>query len=505
MENLKKKALFNSITSGVDYSTRLLISFVLNPIILYNLGSYLFGVWKVLGQLNSYLATGDLRAATSLKWIVSKEREIKSESELSKIYSTSVFSFLLLMPGYIFVGLIIIYIAPNVSNANKEDFDLVRKTASVLVITFIITQFSFLFESLLQAMNMAYKRIGIRSVILLIGGALNIIILNLGYSIFEIAIVNLVALFSNGAAMYWIAKKNIDWLYIVRVKFKDVKGFTGLSLQYTFQKVASLANVSSDVILLGYLAGPEYVAQYTFTMFAMLGVQGLIQMISSAVIPGLGKFYGQGNFKKIFSIRNRLIELKRMLLTMSAVLICLFNASFVKLWTNDSDQFSSELDSFLITLIISFRILSVVDKSFINISLKIKKQIGVSLTTAIIIITLSFLIVPVFEITGLLLALLFASVIEVFFNALILKKELISFELLKDLFFSRSFFISNLFIFIAYLLSFKIAIDNWLLLILFSILTSLIVFLIYWNIALNKEKQQWIYKSILTAFKKNNE
>ncbi len=502
MINLKKIALLNGLTSGVDYLTRLLISFVLNPIILTNLGAYLFGVWKVLGQLNSYLATGDLRAATSLKWIVSKEREVISKEELSKIYSTSIFSFLLLIPLYIIVGLVIIYIAPTVSNVNKEDFDLVRKTATVLVITFIITQFFFLFESVLQAMNMAYKRIGIRSVILLIGGAGNIIILNLGYSIFEMAIVNLVALSFNGITMYWIAKQNINWLNIVKVKFKDVKGFTGLSLQYTLQKVASLANVSSDVILLGYLAGPEYVAQYTFTMFAMLGVQGLIQMISTAVIPGLGKFYGEGDFQKVFTIRNRLIELKRMLLTVCAVLICLFNASFVQLWTNDATQFSSQLDTFLITLIIMFRVLAVVDKSFINISLKIKKQIGVSILTAVVVIVLSFLIVPVFEITGLLLALLLASILEIFFNALILKKELVSYNLLKDLFASKTFIISNLLIFIAYLLSDNIFIDSWLYLILYSAFVSLFLFLLYWFIALNKEKQQWIYNSFLTALKK---
>jgi len=502
LKSLKKIALLNGVTAGIDYFTRLLISFVLNPIILSNLGAYLFGIWKILGQLNSYLATGDLRAATSLKWIVSKDREVKSNEELSKIYSTAIFSFLLLLPLYIIAGIVIVYLAPFVSNAQEQDIYLVRSTSTVLILTFIVVQFFFLYESLLQAMNMAYKRIGLRSIILILGGIGNVIILKLGYSIFELAIVNFFAMVCNGIAMYVIAKQHIDWLHIVRVKFKDVKGFTGLSLQYTLQKFASLANISSDVILLGYLAGPKYVAQYTFTMFAMLGIKGLVKLISTAVIPGLGKFYGEGNFQKVFTIRNRLIELKRMLLTVCAVLICLFNASFVELWTNDSEQFSSNLDTFLITLVITFRVLAVVDKSFINISLKIKKQIGVSVLTAIFIVVFSIIIIPVFEITGLLLTLLGAAIIEVLLNAVILKKELGAYNLIKDLFYSKSFLISNIFVVGAFVLSYKIFLESWIQLFVYSLIVSLIVLILYWFTALNKEKQKWIYNSILTSLKK---
>lgn len=503
MNSLKKIALLNTITSGIDYVTRLGITFVLNPIILLNLGAHIFGVWKILGQLNSYLATGDLRAATSLKWIVSKERSSKTNEELSNIYSVSLYSFLVLLPLYIIIGSVIMYIAPTVTGVtNREDMILVRNTSFVLVLTFIITQFFFLYESLLQAMNLAYKRIGLRSFILLAGGAANIVVLKLGYSIFAMAIVSLFTIIVNGAAMYWIAKKHIVWMKIVKVKSHEIKSFTGLSMQYTLQKLASLVNVSSDVIILGYLVGPKYVTQYTFTMFAMLGIKGIVQMISTAVIPGVGKFYGEGNFEKVFSIRKRLIELKRFLLTICAVLICLFNESFVALWSHDPAQYSSNLDTYLITLVVLFRVIAVVDKSFINISLKIKRQIGVSFVTAILIIILSFALIPLFNVTGLLCALLVSTLLELLLNANILQKELVSFKLLKDLFYSKSFILSNILILIAFYFSDQIFVNNWFELIGYGVAVSLVTFGIYWMLILNKEQRNWTYKSLIESIKK---
>lgn len=501
--NLKKKALLNGVTGGLDYTTRLIITFVLNPIILSSLGSYMFGVWKILGQLNSYMATGDLRAATSLKWIVSKERTVKTNDELSKIYSTSVYSFLVLLPIYIMVGIIIVYIAPSFTKASLGEIALVRNTSAVLVLTFILAQFFFLYESLLQAVNLAYKRIGLRSIILLIGGLANIVILRLGYSIFEMAIVHMCTIIANGIAMYWIAKQNIDWIRIIKTKLSDIKSFTALSVQYTLQKLANLINISSDIILLGYLVGPKYVAQYTFTIFAMFGIKGIVQIISTAVIPGIGRFYGEGNFQKVFDIRNQLIELKRMLLTICAVVICLFNESFIYLWTKDASQFSSSLDNYLISLIVILRVIAVVDKSFINITLKIKKQIGVSLITAVFTIVMGFSFIPVFKTLGLLLVLLAAAIVEMLLNALILQKELISYKLLKDLFFSKSFILSNIILFAAYLLSHNITtIESWLELGLYSLIASVSTMFFYWFVILDKEKQKWIHKTLISAIKK---
>lgn len=499
-ENLKYKALANGLSSALDYSIKLIISFALNPMILANLGAYLFGIWKILGQLNSYLSTGDLRAATSLKWIVSKERDMKSHRELSHIYSTAIFSFFLLLPIYLLVGGIIIYFSTIVSSTLPQDTVLVRKTAGILVITFIVTQFFFLYESVLQAMNMAHKRIGMRSIILILGGIANIVILQIGYSIFQLAIVNLFAVLVNGIAMYYIAKKNIEWLIFIRVRFSEVKTFTGLSLQYTVQKLAGLLNFSSDVMIIGYFVGPQYVAQYTFTMFAMFGFQGIVQMVSTSVLPGLGKFYGEKNFQKVFSIRGRIIELKRMMLTVGGSLICLLNESFVNLWSKDPSQFSSNLDTYLIVLVVMFRVLSVVDKSFINISLKIKGQIIVSLLSGVSIVLVSVFVVPVYKLSGLLIILLIASIIEIYFNSKILKRDLPKYNLLKDIFASRSFMVSNFIILISFIFAGKdFLLTSWLQIFAWTGILSTIISIVYWYTALNKDNRNWIVDSFKTA------
>ena len=501
--NLKKTALLNTITSAIDYGVRLAVNFILNPIILNSLGGYFFSIWKVLRQLNSYMATGDLKAATSLKWIISKDRNSKENSELAHSYSTAIYSFLLLLPLYITIGVIIVMSAPYVTKSNLEDYYIVRSTSVVLVSTFILMQFFFLYESLLHAMNMAYKRIGLRSVILIIGGAGNIIVLKLGYSIFEMALVNMGTIVLNGGAMFVIAKNNISWLSIVKVKFKEIKSFTILSFQYTLQKVALLLSNSSDLLLLGFLAGPEYVVQYTFTIFAMIGIKGFVQMITTAIVPGIGTFYGEKNYEKVFNIRQKLLEIKRMLLTVCSIVICLFNKSFIELWTDNTDLYSGQINTYLITILATFRVLSIVDKSFINISLKIKRQILISILSSIIIITLSFILIPFFNITGLLIALVIGVFTELLLNASYLQRLLRSFNLLKDLAYSKSFIISNIVILLIVLLVKEIDVTNWGFLIFYTLLTATLSLILYWFLILNKTDKNWIVESVKTSIMKN--
>ena len=500
--NLKRIALLNSITSGLEFLARLLVSFILNPIIVSSLGTYLFGVWKILGQLNSYMATGDIRAATSLKWIISKERNVKSNKELSITYSTALFSFLLLLPVYILIGIIIMYFVPSITKVTDEYKGIVVATSLVLILTFILTQFIFLYESLLQAMNLAYKRIGVRAIIILFGGVLSVILLKLNYSIISLALVQLLVVILTGLTLYYIAKKNIIWLKILKVKFKNILEFTSLSVVFFLQRLGNLANISSDLLLLGYFAGPIYVAQYTFTMFAMTGLQGIVTMISTSILPGLGSFWGEKNYSKIYFIRNKIIELKRFLLTIGAVIICLLNKSFVTLWIEDGLQYAGNIETYIINLIIIFRTISLIDKSFLNISLNIKKLTIYTILLAVVTCLSSALIIPILFIKGLLFVLLINSILENIINISILKKYFIGKNLIIDIFYSRTFIYSNILILLSMILSQFIFFNNWLNIILFGFVLFIFLSALYYFVILSRNNRLWFKNSILTSLSK---
>mgnify|MGYP001379741874 CR=1 FL=1 len=160
-ENIRQRAYLNSVTAWIDTVVKLVVRFIIDPIIISFLGGTLYGVWQILNQLNSYLATADLRAATALKWIIAKERTVRTDHELKQSVSSSLFTNVLFLPLYLLAGVIIIYIAPFVTKVESGQFLLVRQTSAIMVFSFILTQFFFLFESVLTGMNLSYKRMGL--------------------------------------------------------------------------------------------------------------------------------------------------------------------------------------------------------------------------------------------------------------------------------------------------------------------------------------------------------
>src|SRR5215217_1683886 len=92
LENLKRSTVLNSVSSVLDVLSKLIVGFVLNPFIVASLGATLFGVWQVISQLNSYMATADVQAGASLKFILAKERTTSTEFELKKAVSCALYS-----------------------------------------------------------------------------------------------------------------------------------------------------------------------------------------------------------------------------------------------------------------------------------------------------------------------------------------------------------------------------------------------------------------------------
>jgi len=496
MKSLRKIAFLNGGSAGLDYIVKILVTFFINPYFLFFLGEMVFGIWKVLGQLNSYMATGDLRAATSLKWIISKDRSTKSGTELARIFSTALFSFLLISPIYIISGGIIIYISPFVTKTPSNMVFEVRLTTFILVITFVITQFFFLYESLLQAMNLAYKRLGLKASITIVIGIGSFYIMKFGYGILEIAIIQLLAVILNGFIIYYISKKYVEWYKIIKVNWKEIKDFTGLSLKYLVQKFADMSNTMVDMILLSYFAGPIFVAQYTFSLFAMLSINGIVQIISTSIIPGVGKFYGEGDFKKLFEIRQRLIQLKIFLLIIGGSSICLLNESFVHIWTGEKNQFVGNLETLIIVIIAFIRNIGLVDTSIVNITLKINRKILNSFISTFLIFVTSYFLVSEYKVLGLLISLTLGALVGLILNTIIINNIFKNYNCYKDLFYSKLVIFSLFSYGIMTIISKYITINSWLMLILCSLFLIIgLTFIVFYK-GLNNSDRKWFLDSI---------
>jgi len=485
-ENLRQRAYLNGLTNGIDFGVQQLVAFLLNPLMVSVLGPVLFGAWKVISQLNNYMAMTDLKVSQPLKLMLSRDRSISSNQELTKQFSIAFFTMLLFLPLYLISGTIIVWISPKVSGVGVEYHTVVRIASGFLVTAFILNQVFSIYDSILRGMNAAYKRIGARSVVIILsGGATAIILYFTDYGLAGMAMVQVLSATLTGIIFYRVVKKEFNWVKLVIVKFSEIIEFVKITGWFLIQKIAKLTDSSIDMILIGILIGPEAVTVYALTKYLTNPIHGIINQIMPAVTPGMGKLMGENKIDLLIGARRQLISFNWALLAFFGSLIILWNEQFVSLWTS-SEYFAGRLDNFLIILVASQSVILQIDAFLINITLNIRRKIVYILISSITSIILSLVFVPSMGITGLLIAMLIGRIFMLIGYPRIVSEITGVKKLGLQLSCSRQALFAILFLIISYLLPI-VRIHNWFELAIGAIFTALILTVLIWKVLLSSE------------------
>jgi O-antigen/teichoic acid export membrane protein len=440
-EDLRQRAYLNTIASWVDTGTKFVVVFFMNPIIISSLGATLFGVWQIISQMNSYMATVDLRSGTSVKWFVARNRTTTSSIELKKTMSAAVYANLIFLPLYILAGAVMVWLAPSVSHVKDEYSTMVRVATGLIALAFIINQYAFLLQSVLAGMNLSFKRIGIQSTLTILGGGATVVLLHFGYGLSSMAVVQIVTAIATGLVFWWTLKKHVDWFGFVKVNLRESFSFVKLTGKFMAHKTVSTINGSNDLILLGYFAGPKYVGSYVVTRYLVQATSRVIGNVISAVTPGLGRLVGEGNYSKLFEARNIMITFSWLFLAITGVAVLLWNKSFVSIWT-DLNLYVGDNETFLIVLIASLNIIQQIDAGIITMTLDIRNQIILIAVSASLSMSMAIILIPKFHIMGLLIGMLSGSLIITICSSIIAQKKVNGKRFLQKILLSRTAIVS---------------------------------------------------------------
>lgn len=495
-ENIHKAAFLNTITAWIDKIIVIIVSFILNPLIISMLGPVYYGIWQILGQLTSYMATADFRSATTIKWILARDRSTKEESELNESVSSAFWSTLLMIPLYLTVGGAIVYLSPFITKVDLKDFELVRSTSIILVISFILTQFFFVYESVLHGMNISYKRMGIRGVILAISGVLTYYSLLYGYNMVGMSIVQLFSVLTIGILFFIVLKRNVSWFKIVRIEFKKVIAFLKLTGGFMLVKIGDLLNQSVDLLLLGYFADSLYVTLYTVSRYVMSALAGLISQGINSVVNGVTKYIGENKLEQLKEVRTLTISVNWVLLSSIGAVVILCNKSFVTLWTG-VDKFAGILETLLIVTWIILKTQAQADVSIILMKLDFKNNLKTSTVSSLIIISISILLIPIWKILGLLIALNLGVLFICCRNAIIVGRVLDYGNTLKDLFVSKTFLMSVLLLCFSTYFADLVLLNSWIYLLLFAAISFVVILFFSFQLSLKKRDKKLIIGNLL--------
>lgn len=404
-ENLRQRAYLNTVSSVIDYTANRLTGLFVNPFIIAGLGTSLFGIWQMLGQLTGYVNIADARSSQVLKWTVAQKKDVATTEELRSDAGAAFVVLLFVVPVILIGGSIIAWYAPFITHAEKAHYNLIRITCALLVFSVLVFKFFELFEAILRGMNLSFKRMGFRAGIVIIGGGLKILAITMGYGLTGLAVVHLVDSLLIGLSYYYVVKRNVEWFGFGMPKRSNVFRFGKLSAWYLADAGANVVNTNSDKLLLGIVMGPVTVAYYTLTKFIPMALEGLINRLILGTMPGIGKLLGLKEYDKVNEVRKKINNVTLMLTTAFGATIIIFNHSFLNAWVG-KEHFAGHLANVLIMIAAIQDTFVKNDACIISATLDIKRKVLLALISGVLFAGLGIILVNQMGIAGLCLSLI---------------------------------------------------------------------------------------------------
>jgi O-antigen/teichoic acid export membrane protein len=494
-ENHKQRAYLNSITSVLDSSVKQLTGFFVSPFIVRGLGDSLYGVYHILLDTTSYANMADIRTSQVLKWTIAQKRDVLDDEELRSEFTTGLVLTLLLIPIVLLIGGVLSWYAPIITNVDEAYYDLVRIASLLMIFSIVMNKVMDLFESVLRGMNLGFKGMGIRSGLLITGGLLKVFAILQGYGLIGLSIVQVLTGLMTGAIFYWLVKKNVPWFGFGKTDKTKIFSYGKLSGWFMATMLANMMLFHSEKILLGYLVGPELVTVYVLTLFTSAAMKSMVDAIISGVVPGIGNFFGKGQFDKI-KISKKLINSLIWWCTFAVgTSILLYNQSFLQLWVGE-DKYAGNLENLLIALIAIQYIFFSTTGNFINVTLDLKMKVLLIGMGALITIGLAFILVKPLGILGMCISILIGRMVLTIGFPRFLKKKINDTSNLLTMDNIRPFVVTLGGLFLAAMIQDRIHAENWFLLVLYGSITTLVLGGLFWIIGFSNYQKELLKENL---------
>jgi O-antigen/teichoic acid export membrane protein len=373
-EGLTRKAYLNALTVILEYGSRLLVAFILTPITVKVLGNYNYGLWQILNRMMCYLSSTSTKPTQALKWSLANQQNSTDYEFKRSIVGSTLVIWAIFLPIMGTIGGILSWFLPIWLKIPTNSYWQVRLTSGIMVINLLMMNLAALPHSVLQGENLGYKRMGLSALLVMMGGGFTWIALASGKGLVGLATAGLITTTLGGILYLSVVQKCTSWFGAARPSSGGIRKFFKISGWFFAWDLLFNLMIVSDVIILGLLKSVDSVTSYTLTKYAPEMLIGVVAIMISGIIPGLGGIIGSGNLIKASQIRSEIMTISWLVLTFLGATILLWNPVFLQLWVG-ADLYAGMIPNLLIVIFaIQFALIEN-DANIINLTLRIQKKV----------------------------------------------------------------------------------------------------------------------------------
>ncbi len=329
---LTRRASLNALQALLDYGAKLIVTFVVTPMLVAGLGRSLYGVWEMLARLIGYMSASDARPMEALRLVIATRQGLNDPAGHRRAVGSALIVWMFFLPLVIAVGVLLVWLAPIITKVTAELRPTVRVAAVLLVGTFLITGLATVPESVLRGMNLGYKRMGLQAGLSVVGGALLALAVRAGWGLPGAAGSQLILGAITGICFWLLARRYVPWFGVARPTRREVGALLGMSGWLAGGELIANVSLASDVLILGAVVSSSTVTTYVLTGYAARLALGLHFRAVSSAMPGLGGVLGERQFERAAQLRRELLALTWLFATAVGATILLWNRSFIALW-----------------------------------------------------------------------------------------------------------------------------------------------------------------------------
>jgi O-antigen/teichoic acid export membrane protein len=334
----RRALLVNAAASWLGFAAQVVATFFLSPVLIHGLGDRRYGIWALVDSVLAYLMLFDLGVAAAVVRFVARFEAARDRDELNRVFSTSIFIFVLAGAVALAVGLGIALAGLSALGVPADLRVEARITIILLSVNMALGLPLGVFPAVLDGLGRYPAKTVVRTTGLVLRIPLFVAIIHAGGGLVEMAwMITASNLLEHGALAFAarrylpglrFAPSLVDW-----ATFRRIRGY---SLSALLAMFAGRISFQTDSVVISAFLAPQFITFFAVGARLTDYVKSSLRAVTTVLTPAVSTLEARGDHP---AIQRMLVDGTRFVLW--AVLpiqagLMLLGRPFLALWLGAS-------------------------------------------------------------------------------------------------------------------------------------------------------------------------
>lgn len=352
-----KTLLINTSSNLLLLIIKLIITFIMTPVFIHNLGKYDYGLWEMIGGVIGYMGMLDLGIRPAISRYAAKYQALNDKNNLDAVFSsTLIFMILVGAILLVFFSCWGLWFSASLSEDGASDQ---KYTLLMLILAgqLMVSFPGYVAESYLEGFQKYYVKNNITIINSIVGGVILYTFISPENGLLLLALVNAIGVSIKFILYFFLLSRSSLGKIYFRYKYFSYSKLLEV-IKFGFksfvQGISTRIEMASDALIIGIFLGPASVPFYSIPANLVQYLRTLGWTLTHAFMPlfaGLDANSESGKIKDVYLLASKYVS---GIVFALAAGVAVIGGPFIGIWIGEEFQEKGEI---VIYMLIFFTVL----------------------------------------------------------------------------------------------------------------------------------------------------